>query len=57
MADSHANDEMLASWGSGAAGWVANEALFDSLFTPMTGALVSLAGPADGRSILDVGCG
>ncbi|SDE17517.1 class I SAM-dependent methyltransferase [Glycomyces harbinensis] len=52
-----ANESMRQNWTDGAAGWVANEAVFDAVFAPVTAALLDAARPAPGRRVLDVGCG
>ncbi len=48
---------MRQNWAEGAAGWVANEAVFDALFAPVTAAILERSGPAAGQRVLDVGCG
>lgn len=52
-----ANDQMRQVWTAGAEAWVSNEALMDSLYVPVTEAIVAAAGSLAGRSVLDVGCG
>jgi len=52
-----ANDEMRQTWAEGAGGWVANEAIFDAVFAPVTAAILDAAGLARGQRVLDVGCG
>ena len=52
-----ANESMRQNWTDGAAGWVANEAVFDALFAPVTAAIIERSGPAAGQRVLDVGCG
>jgi SAM-dependent methyltransferase len=52
-----ANEAMRANWGGGAAGWVANEKIFDAVFAPVTAGVLAAAGPAPGHRVLDVGCG
>jgi SAM-dependent methyltransferase len=52
-----ANESMRENWTDGAAGWVANEALFDAVFAPVTAAILAAAAPAPGQRVLDVGCG
>jgi len=44
-------------WVDGAAGWVANEAVFDAVFAPVTAAIVGAAAFRPGQRVLDVGCG
>lgn len=48
---------MRQNWTDGAAGWVENEAIFDSAFAPVTAAILAAAGIRPGRRVLDVGCG
>jgi SAM-dependent methyltransferase len=48
---------MRQNWTDGAAVWVANEAVFDAVFAPVTAAIIEGAGPAAGQRVLDVGCG
>ncbi|MQM27880.1 methyltransferase domain-containing protein [Glycomyces sp. NEAU-7082] len=48
---------MRQNWAESAAGWVANEAVFDAVFTPVTGAILESARPEKGLRVLDVGCG
>lgn len=48
---------MSRVWGEGAAAWVANEAIFDGIFAPVTEALLRTAGIGVGERLLDVGCG
>ncbi|THV30956.1 class I SAM-dependent methyltransferase [Glycomyces paridis] len=48
---------MRANWTEGAAGWVANEAVYDAVFGPVTRAILDAAAPAPGLRVLDVGCG
>lgn len=52
-----ANESMRQNWSDGAAGWVANEAVFDAVFAPVTAAILEKSGPAAGQRVLDVGCG
>lgn len=52
-----ADEYDTAGWGEGAAGWVENEALFDSVYGPVTAAIVARAGFGPNRRALDVGCG
>ncbi|WP_232805574.1 class I SAM-dependent methyltransferase [Glycomyces xiaoerkulensis] len=51
------NDEMRRNWSDGAGGWVANEAIFDSVFAPVTAAVIEAAALRPGHRMLDVGCG
>ncbi|MDM7853848.1 class I SAM-dependent methyltransferase [Cellulomonas alba] len=51
------NDGMRQTWTAGAEHWVANEALLDGLYVPVTAAILDAAGLAPGVSVLDVGCG
>jgi SAM-dependent methyltransferase len=51
------NESMRQNWSEGAAGWVANEAVFDAVFAPVTAAILERAAPAAGQRVLDVGCG
>ena len=37
--------------------WVANQERLDRVFSPLTQALIAGAAPAEGESVLDVGCG
>ncbi|GAB08520.1 putative methyltransferase [Gordonia araii NBRC 100433] len=46
-----------SGWGEGASGWVENEALFDSVYTPVTKAIVDAADFGPSMRALDVGCG
>ncbi|WP_344487561.1 class I SAM-dependent methyltransferase [Glycomyces endophyticus] len=48
---------MRRNWTDGAAGWVANQAVFDAVFAPVTAAILDAADLAAGRRVLDVGCG
>ncbi len=48
---------MRQNWTDGAAGWVANEAILDAVFAPVTAAILEQAAPVAGRRLLDVGCG
>jgi SAM-dependent methyltransferase len=48
---------MRQHWSEGASGWVANEAVFDAVFAPVTAAIIQEADPASGQRVLDVGCG
>ncbi|MCD0445680.1 class I SAM-dependent methyltransferase [Glycomyces sp. A-F 0318] len=52
-----ANESMRENWATGAAGWVANQALFDAVYAPVTAAILAEAAPAAGQRVLDVGCG
>lgn len=52
-----ANEAMRENWAFGAAGWVAQESVFDAVFTPVTAALLEAADLGAGRRVLDVGCG
>nr|WP_235498043.1 class I SAM-dependent methyltransferase [Frankia sp. R43] len=51
------NEQMRLTWGDNASGWVANEALFDALFAPVTAAISRAAAVRPGQRLLDVGCG
>ncbi|MDN3243056.1 class I SAM-dependent methyltransferase [Glycomyces tritici] len=51
------NESMRQNWSEGASGWVANEAVFDAVFAPVTAAIIARAAPASGHRVLDVGCG
>nr|WP_269809821.1 class I SAM-dependent methyltransferase [Kineosporia rhizophila] len=44
-------------WATGAAGWVANEAIYDSVYAPVTAAVLGAADLRPQTTILDVGCG
>lgn len=48
---------MRQNWTDGAGGWIANEAIFDAVFAPVTEAILGNAAPAAGLRVLDVGCG
>lgn len=50
---------MRTNWTEGAAGWVENERIFDSVLGPVTTAVLAAAatGDAPGVRALDVGCG
>lgn len=52
-----ANEAMRQNWDESADGWVANQAVFDAVFTPVTEAILESARPAEGMRVLDVGCG
>ncbi|GAA5155642.1 class I SAM-dependent methyltransferase [Nocardioides marinquilinus] len=52
-----ANEAMREQWTAGAAGWVENESLFDTVFAPVTAAILDAAGFEAGQRVLDVGCG
>ncbi len=52
-----ANEEWRERWATAAAGWVANEAIFDAAFAPFTTALLDAAGLDGAERVLDVGCG
>lgn len=52
-----ANESMRENWADSATGWVANQALFDAVYAPVTAAILAEAAPAAGRRVLDVGCG
>jgi SAM-dependent methyltransferase len=52
-----AHDYDATGWSEGAAGWVENEALFDSVYTPVTTEIVERAGFRSNERVLDVGCG
>lgn len=56
-ADAVTNESMRQRWSEAAGGWVANEALFDAVFAPVTAAILERAEPAAGHRVLDVGCG
>ncbi|GED96605.1 class I SAM-dependent methyltransferase [Gordonia crocea] len=44
-------------WAEAASGWVANEALFDSVYAPVTKAIVDAAKFGSNQRALDIGCG
>ncbi|MCK9903436.1 methyltransferase type 11 [Parafrankia colletiae] len=48
---------MRQDWADKAAGWVANEAIFDAVFAPVTAAILTAAAVGPGQRLLDVGCG
>lgn len=48
---------MRQNWTDGASGWVANEAIFDAVFAPVTAAILAEASLAAGQRVLDIGCG
>jgi len=48
---------MRQGWAEGASGWVANEAVIDHAFAPVTAALVGAAALDGATRLLDVGCG
>jgi len=48
---------MRQNWDEGAEAWVANQATFDAVFAPVTGAILEAAAIAAGQRVLDVGCG
>ncbi|SDL18166.1 Methyltransferase domain-containing protein [Glycomyces sambucus] len=48
---------MRQNWTDGAAGWVANQAVFDAVFAPVTAAILAAAALERGSRVLDVGCG
>ena len=49
---------MKQEWGANAVGWVENEAVFDSIFAPVTAAILEAVGSVEaGSRLLDVGCG
>jgi SAM-dependent methyltransferase len=52
-----ANEAMRDNWTAGATGWVRNERIFDTVFTPFTETLVAAADFASATRVLDVGCG
>ena len=52
-----ANDAMRENWAEGALGWVANERIFDHVYTPVTDVLIAAADLAGASRVLDVGCG
>ncbi|WP_035749201.1 class I SAM-dependent methyltransferase [Glycomyces sp. NRRL B-16210] len=52
-----ANESMRQNWTDGAAGWVANQAIFDAVFAPVTAAILAKASLGTGRRVLDIGCG
>ncbi|GAC67503.1 class I SAM-dependent methyltransferase [Gordonia soli] len=51
------NEAMRQTWAGAGSGWVENESIFDSLFTPFTEALASAAQLSAGQRLLDIGCG
>ncbi|WP_018636125.1 class I SAM-dependent methyltransferase [Parafrankia elaeagni] len=48
---------MRQDWADKAAGWVANQAIFDAVFSPVTTAILTAAAVGPGQRLLDVGCG
>jgi SAM-dependent methyltransferase len=54
---SEPNGEMRAGWSESAAGWVANEAVIDRAFAPVTDAILAAADLDGAARLLDVGCG
>jgi SAM-dependent methyltransferase len=48
---------MRQNWAEGAQAWVENQATFDAVFAPVTGAILEAAAIAAGQRVLDVGCG
>jgi SAM-dependent methyltransferase len=48
---------MRQNWAEGAPTWVENQATFDAVFAPVTGAILEAAAIAAGQRMLDVGCG
>lgn len=52
-----ANEQMREHWTTSGAGWVANEAIFDAVFAPVTAAILAAAAIGPGQRVLDVGCG
>jgi SAM-dependent methyltransferase len=48
---------MKECWQSSAAGWVANERLFDAVFAPITAAILEAAAIDPTDRVLDIGCG
>jgi SAM-dependent methyltransferase len=54
---SEPNGEMRAGWSESAAGWVANEAVIDRAFAPVTAAILAAAELDGATRLLDVGCG
>lgn len=51
------NENMRQNWNAGAAGWVENEALFDTVYAPVTNAVLEAAAIGPEHRMLDVGCG
>ncbi|MBZ5740270.1 class I SAM-dependent methyltransferase [Nocardioides mangrovi] len=51
------NDEMRATWTSAGVGWVEHQRIFDSVFAPVTAALLDAADLGPRQRVLDVGCG
>lgn len=48
---------MRKTWADNATSWVAFEAMFDSVLSPVTAAILETAAMQEGERILDVGCG
>lgn len=51
------NETMRDNWTHGAVGWVANEAIFDLTYQPVTDAIVTAADLVADCRVLDIGCG
>lgn len=51
------NEDMRRDWNAGATGWVENEALFDTVYAPVTNAVLEAAAIGPEHRMLDVGCG
>ncbi|GAA1516589.1 class I SAM-dependent methyltransferase [Nocardioides humi] len=49
--------DVRQTWTKGAAGWLANELVFDRLFAPVTAAVLDAAALHPGDRVLEVGCG
>ncbi|QCW49600.1 methyltransferase domain-containing protein [Nocardioides dongxiaopingii] len=51
------NEGQRSDWTDVGRGWVAQEAVFDAAFAPVTEAILTAAGLTAGNRVLDVGCG
>ncbi len=52
-----ANEAMRDNWASGGERWAENERIIDSVFTPVTEAIVTAAEFGGATRVLDIGCG
>ncbi len=52
-----ANEAMKDNWASGGERWAENERIIDSVFTPVTEAIVAAADLGGATRVLDIGCG